>query len=272
MKRLETRLGFQLFVRANRRVALSPEGEALLAKVRVLTSAMEGVDTAIWELRREVRPRLRLGSPKPMVSIPQRNSLVTELCVRHPSVSLEIDDHGTVVLVDQLKAGALDATLVTGPISLDSLDSQLIAVGRPLIAVRRDDKLASQNSVRLSDLKNVKIAVQRYRERPPCVRARFDQLEAAGAITIEAPENHAGSMLEFAARIGASTVVHQWAAENPESASFPHDFAFRPLVGAKFDLEVYLVRRPNTTNVAAHWLWDIASELALMRPSPEMVN
>jgi DNA-binding transcriptional LysR family regulator len=260
MKRLETQLGFDLFLRVNRRVSLTEEGEILLQKFKAMKSVIDEVEDTIWRLRSDTRTRLRLGSPRYMTAIPQRNWLVTELCARHPSVALNLDDDITPVMLARLRSGALDATLATAPFDMDGLEAVLVAQGRPFIAVPTAHPLATRREIRPSDLDGVAVVTRRKAIGQQYMSAWYGPLEAAGAILVEAPEDHPGSLLEFAARKGVATLVHQWSSEGLESTTYPHEFAFIPLTGARVEMEVYLVRLAKNVNVACQWLWDIAAE------------
>lgn len=262
MKRLETQLGFTLFLRVNRKVSLTQEGEILLHKFRSMKSAVEAVDETIWRLRSETRARLRLGSPRFTTTVPQRNWLVTELCARHPSVSLELEDDITPVMLARLKAGSLDATLATAPFDMDGLESILVASARPLIAISQTHPLAARDALTLKDIEGLVIVTRRKGIGPQYMNAWYAPLQDAGAVLMEGPEDHPGSLLEFAARKGVQTLVHQWSNEDLQSTALPHDFVFRPLVGASVNMEIYLARLPKTQNAACQWLWNIAMEAA----------
>jgi DNA-binding transcriptional LysR family regulator len=268
IKRLERQLGFDLFKRANRRVSLTAEGEILLERLKALKAATASVDNVVWELRKETRTRLRLGSPRHMVSIPQRNWLVAELCARHPTVSLELDESGTLAVLDRLKAGTLDAALATGPIESEGFELQLIAEGKALVAIPRTDPLALQPDIHVVDLKGRTVVTRGARIGQIYMDAWYGPLKSAGAILTQGPEDHPGSLLDYAARKQATTIVHQWSTESPEATTFPHEFAFRPLIGNEMNMRIYLVRRPKAENIASQWLWDIAAELAQLAHSP----
>jgi DNA-binding transcriptional LysR family regulator len=268
MKRLETQLGFDLFLRVNRKVSLTPEGEILLERFRAMKDAINAVEDAIWKLRSETRTRLRLGSPRYMTSIPQRNWLVTELCARHPSVALELDDDITPVMLARLRDGVLDATLATGPFDTDGLDTILVASARPMLAIPTHDPLAARESLTLADLDGMVIVTRRRGIGQQYMKAWYGPLQDAGAVLLEGPEDHPGSLLEFAARKDVATLVHQWSNENLESTTFPHKFVFRPLLGADVNMEIHLARLAKTQNVACQWLWNIASEALEMLETP----
>lgn len=112
VQQLEADLGAALFLREGRRMALTPEGQVLLGYADRLLALAE-------EARQAVRPgqpagRLRLGSMESTAA----SRLPTPLAALHrqwPDVALELSTAPTRVLVERLRAHALDAVLVAWP-------------------------------------------------------------------------------------------------------------------------------------------------------------
>ena len=116
IKNLEGELGCTLFLRTNRGMRLTPEGERLFAHIRVAFQQIERGEAELQELR-----ELRRGSVTISASeIALRGILqpvLREFCRLHPNVSLKISNHTTPQAVEALKNGLADLAVVTTPLT-----------------------------------------------------------------------------------------------------------------------------------------------------------
>src|ERR1700749_304083 len=120
---LEDDLGLRLFVREHRRVTLTAEGERLRIDAKALSDALRNLDDSVWELRQQRRTRLRIGSPRYMLEIPERIDFVRDFHDQRPSVKLEVESNQTPILLDKLRAGDLDDVFGTVPFDSGGLES-----------------------------------------------------------------------------------------------------------------------------------------------------
>jgi DNA-binding transcriptional LysR family regulator len=112
VRQLESELGTPLFLREGKRMALTPEGEVLLGYADRLLALAE-------EARQALRPgppagRLRLGSME-STAASRLPAPLARLHRQWPGVALELTTAATRVLVERLRAHALDAVLVAWP-------------------------------------------------------------------------------------------------------------------------------------------------------------
>lgn len=112
VQQLEADLGTPLFLREGKRMALTPEGEVLLGYADRLLALAD-------EARQALRPgppagRLRLGSMESTAASRLPEPLA-RLHRQWPGVALELTTAPTRVLVERLRAHALDAVLVAWP-------------------------------------------------------------------------------------------------------------------------------------------------------------
>lgn len=116
IKNLEGELGCTLFLRTNRGMRLTPEGERLFAHIRVAFQQIERGEAELQELR-----ALRRGSVTISASeIALRGILqpvLRKFCRLHPNVSLKISNHTTPQAVEALKNGLADLAVVTTPLT-----------------------------------------------------------------------------------------------------------------------------------------------------------
>jgi DNA-binding transcriptional LysR family regulator len=112
VRQLEAELGTALFLREGKRMALTPEGEVLLGYADRLLALAE-------EAHQALRPgppagRLRLGSME-STAASRLPAPLARLHSQWPGVALELTIAPTRVLVERLRAHALDAVLVAWP-------------------------------------------------------------------------------------------------------------------------------------------------------------
>jgi DNA-binding transcriptional LysR family regulator len=114
VRQLEADLGVQLFIREGKKLHLSPEGKLLLDYAdRLLDLAQEARD-ALQDAK--PRGRLRLGSMESTASV-RLPVPMNEYLLRHPEVSLELRIGTPQELAPAVRAGELDAALISEPVA-----------------------------------------------------------------------------------------------------------------------------------------------------------
>lgn len=120
---LEEHLGVRLLQRTTRRVALTPAGEAYVARLRAILGDIEEARAAAQAHTREITGTLRILAP-PVVAIHMLAPLVAGFCRLHPGVTLEffemdapdpaIEDYDITVLSGgiQLDAHVISRTII----------------------------------------------------------------------------------------------------------------------------------------------------------------
>ena len=145
---LERELGEALFVRDNRRVALTPAGRALLpAARRALAAADEGRD-AVAGVRGVLRGQLQVGAIQTIMDVA---GLLARFRRAHPGVTIRLT-HGAASDLARAAADAeLDMAFIDGPV--DPAKLTRIDLGRDylVLAVPRGDPLARLAAIRLDD-------------------------------------------------------------------------------------------------------------------------
>lgn len=115
VKNLESALGCTLFVRSNRGVNLTPEGERLYSHISV---AFEQIQMGEEELA--MNKSLRSGVVSIGASETALHSLLLPVLkqykAQHPGVSIKVSNHSTPQAVTALKNGLVDLAIVTTPL------------------------------------------------------------------------------------------------------------------------------------------------------------
>ncbi|HEX8242652.1 MAG TPA: LysR family transcriptional regulator [Longimicrobium sp.] len=151
VRKLETLLGYRLFDRTSRRVALSGAGAALLESAQRIFAELErGVETA------GAVAQGRAGVLEVGYIVPAMLGLLPDLIRRFraetPGVTLRLHEMSSAAQVEALGAGRLDVAFVSGPCGDPAL-RQHLAWREPAVAVLPvDHPLAGQAEIALEDL------------------------------------------------------------------------------------------------------------------------
>jgi DNA-binding transcriptional LysR family regulator len=152
---LETEVGARLFDRRPRGVALTVEGECLLAHAEAIVDRMAVARQDLDALGGLGGGRLRIGAFPTAVAalVPRALSAFRDA---HPSVTVSLVEGRTPALLERLVSGDADVAVVSAPPG-DPIDTGRFALHhlldeRLLVAVPRDHPLAARRTVRLAEL------------------------------------------------------------------------------------------------------------------------
>ncbi|WP_020180610.1 LysR family transcriptional regulator [Methylopila sp. M107] len=145
IKALEAMVGAPLFRRLPRGVELTDVGRVFIERAR---RVLGDVDVAVEEARRVARGeegRLVIGFTASAAFHPLVGSAVRKLRETSPGVVLSLEEGGSVLLVEALRAGRLDAAFVRPPFDgTDRLRLTPLLVEEMLVAVPERHPLASR--------------------------------------------------------------------------------------------------------------------------------
>ncbi len=111
LRELERRLGFALFERTSRHVALTREGRLFLADAQRMVAEAARLNRAAREIRES---ELRLAAAIYTVLIPERTALTERFAAAHPEIRLHMDNPTQVQQFVRLRRGELDIAIVIG--------------------------------------------------------------------------------------------------------------------------------------------------------------
>ncbi len=124
MNNLEHELGCRLFVRSNRGVTLTPEGETLYAHVSIAFEQIHNAEMELADSKGLQKGIITLGASETAL-----HSLVLSTLRKfhraYPGIRIRISNHSTPQAISALKAGLSDFAVVTTPTN----------VSRPLIEI-----------------------------------------------------------------------------------------------------------------------------------------
>ena len=190
--RLEQGLGAALFERLNRRIELTPLGEAILGKAQALLEDAAALPDHFDRAREGVRGPLRAGSI-PTILPYFLAPLLKSFTERYREVDLHVREGPTAELVEQVLDGLLDVAVLSLPVEGAGLvmkelfhDPLYLAVpeGHPLAAAERAQlrQVAGERLLILKDGHCLREETLAFCDR---ARARFaGQIEAEQFLTI----------------------------------------------------------------------------------------
>jgi DNA-binding transcriptional LysR family regulator len=154
IKHLEAEVGVPLLMRTQRRVRLTPAGEAFLEEARrVLKAADHAVAAARRAAKGEVG-RLTVGFVG-SATYDVLPVILREYRRRCPDVQVSLQEMPTPAQVEALRAGEIDIGMVRPPLSEPWLLVEVLQESECVLAIPRTHPLAEQESISLDDVREV---------------------------------------------------------------------------------------------------------------------
>jgi len=152
IRRLEDRVGYNLFERKGRGVELTPAGKALLkTATRALTQVSEGLEEA-RRIGRGEAGHLRVGFAG-SVALTVLPPIIQAFRDRYPAVNIDLVEKTTTPQIEALRSGALDVGFLREPPPCDPDLSHITIYRESLIALLpRGHALAQRSSIAPGEL------------------------------------------------------------------------------------------------------------------------
>lgn len=153
IKSFENALELRLFTRDRRNVALTAEGQFLLAEARMILGHCDKFRENARSLRQGRKGQLKIGYVGSAIFDPALSVLIGNYRQRKPEADLLIEEHNVNDLITGLLSETVDLAFIRSPgAQYDELESLDIAT-RPLVAVvPRHHALASRRAIPLAAL------------------------------------------------------------------------------------------------------------------------
>ncbi|MFM0327674.1 LysR substrate-binding domain-containing protein [Caballeronia glebae] len=180
LKRLEIALNAELFVRGHSGITLTPAGNSLLARARIVLTECARAEAEIAGRDRELIGSLSVGASSEAFSgilLP----IMVDFRRRYPKISVHLASGPAVVLMSRIREANLDfaITLVAQGTDMSDLSSTVLGPARPAIVCRRDHPL--EHATSLSDLAEAEWVNTGRRGRPGAPENRlYDFFTEAG--------------------------------------------------------------------------------------------
>lgn len=152
IKQLENDLGCTLFIRSNRGVQLTPEGEKLYAYVRVAIEQLQAGEDELLTDKSMQTGTVSIGTSGVALRcflLP----ILKEFRRRYPNIRLRISNHSTPQAITALKNGSVELALVTTPLgNTKSLKAKTVKNIRTVAVCGSAFSLLAQAPVSLEEL------------------------------------------------------------------------------------------------------------------------
>ncbi|KAB8312558.1 LysR family transcriptional regulator [Erwinia endophytica] len=176
LKALEQEVGMALFVRDKRNVALTWEGEQLVAQASIALSHFARFREHASILKQGLQGHLTLGYVGSSILEPSLARLINGYRQANPTIDITIEEHNVDTQLTRLMDDRLDVALIRSPVpKYDQLD-YLDLVTRPLtVVLPAQHPLVGQARISLSALSNETFMIQ---EDPPGIGLGWSVLAA----------------------------------------------------------------------------------------------
>ncbi len=139
VSRLEDRLGVRLLLRSTRRLALTAEGEAFLARARRIVADIEEAEAEVMRLRGAPRGMLRINAGTAF-GLHQLAPALAGFLARYPEIDIElsITDRLVDMIEEQTDIGVRSGHIPDGPFTLRKIaDLHRVICAAPSYLARR---------------------------------------------------------------------------------------------------------------------------------------
>ncbi len=214
IKEFERRLGFALFARSSRSVALTPEGRLFIDRARRLVTETDWANNAAREIRTN---QLRIGAAHYTGDIAERNAVIDGFLRSAPDVPVRVLRRSPPQLHDDLERGDIDVAILLD--FADREDDEVDARGasawvlaeRPLgLWVPMGHSLAAEPEITSAALRDVAVGMIDRSHGVPVAEGVGRALLDAGAILRSLPEGDAKSVARQCAQLGQCAVDLGW--------------------------------------------------------------
>lgn len=179
VRKLERELGEELLDRSGRSVRLTEAGESVLPYAQAALAAVEGARLTVAELTGLLRGHAAVGTvTSHNIDLP---AVFARFHARHPHVEITMSEANSDELVDSLRAGHLDAAIVSIGAEAPPGTQVQVLVDEPVVAaVSPDHELAAHRVISLDALRDRPLISL---PRGAGLRARLDEACAAAGFT-----------------------------------------------------------------------------------------
>jgi DNA-binding transcriptional LysR family regulator len=276
IRALEARIGFALFERTTRRVALTERATALLPAARRVAEESRRFQALTAELRGAPPRKLALGAAFYTIDIPERMALVEGFFAQHADVRLEVIPVWQREVVVELQAGRIDLALMIGlPVPRAQLARELALEpgveilypdDLPRLLLRREpvglllpreSPLAALDEVPPEALAGQRVAMLGPAHGEFVIEPIGRALEGAGALLHVPPEPHGIGVERYGRQFRIPAVTLGWFGGGGPG----DDMVRRPVEGLHMATELALLHAPGTMRADAAVFWDFARGL-----------
>lgn len=152
IKRLESELGCQLFIRSNRGVTLTPEAEVLYKHVAVACEQLAAGEEEVYEMQGLKTGFVAIGASETALRLFLLER-IEKFHEQYPGVHLKIRNSQTPDTIQALKNGQVECAVITAPFKISNeFHSEPVYQFREILIAGAKQKEAVKNIKTLEDL------------------------------------------------------------------------------------------------------------------------
>jgi LysR family hydrogen peroxide-inducible transcriptional activator len=152
IKKLEEELGVQLVERSPKNIMLTPVGEEIADRARLVLSDIDQIRTVARRSGNPAQGVIRLGL-FPTLAPYYLPHVVPSVRQLYPDLRLQLAEEKTEDILRMLRQGQLDAALLALPIDGDGLEVEILFEEPFVLALPGEHPLTEKSSITVADLK-----------------------------------------------------------------------------------------------------------------------
>lgn len=156
IKKLEEELGVQLVERSPKMIMLTPVGEEIAARARLVLNDIDQIRSVARRSSNPAEGTLRLGL-FPTLAPYFLPHVVPAVRTNYPKLRLQLAEEKTEDLLIMLQSGQLDAALLALPINSEGMEVEVLFEEPFVLALPDGHPLAARREVTLDDLKGAEL-------------------------------------------------------------------------------------------------------------------
>jgi LysR family hydrogen peroxide-inducible transcriptional activator len=205
--RLEDELGVQIFNRKTKPVSITPEGDLIINRLRIIVNEIDSLSNTVQEMKGEIRGALSIGVI-PTVAPYLLPLFLTKFASQFPEVNIVVKEMTTPQIQEALKNRTLDVGLVAIPLEDDDLMEYELYTEPFLVYDCREEKSGSAISIDNLDYSNLWLLQEGH-----CLRAQVLKICELSSqypkrdLNFEFESGSMGSLLQFTKASKGITIV-----------------------------------------------------------------
>jgi hypothetical protein len=258
VRRLEDRLGVDLFIRRTNPITLTDAGRRLLETATGLVAALETMQATVCGMIDESRLFLRVGGISSSVPIDARQRLIGEFVEAHPQIGLSLVEVPVTGELVALEDGSVDVVFGFGD-PPPSYHSMTLARRSLMLALPRSHPLAEKAFLSPHDMKGANLLDWPTND-DPVYRSIVRPFTKAAATLTTSPETSVKWNIRFAR---ARQLIYPMIGFFAEGELIPDDMCLRPADPAMPQCGFYIAAKANTCVGAVGKFWATAEKIGM---------
>lgn len=270
IRKLESILGFDLFLRNSRHVELTEQGRNLLPDAIKLYQANQILEASVQRIRHAQQKRLRIGIPPYGAHFERYLSLIDSFTQQNPSISLEVEYGWSPLLLNLLRQGNIDLAFTIGTFRDAQLEQLPISRAQMFLLMQSQDPLIHHDQVPLAALASRHVAVFPRALNPELHDELYAPLQRVGAQLVAIPQWDSKSLKRHIVGSGLLWLGFGDLHQRHDLGENSGHLALRSIVDSDQTLPFSLVRLTKSHSEIVDSFWTLASQMPREKPTRGM--